>query len=231
MIILYIGYSKLKDNITGKNKYVFPGEKSDFKSQSDIAKFELAKLLKNKITNILKVNSDNLKSNDIIIKQLSTALYFIDKLALRVGNEKNEDQADTVGVSSLRIEHINLIDNIKFIIKLDFLSKDSIRYTNKFQVSELIYSNLKLFMKDKKPKEQLFDKIKPDDINKYLQQFMPGLTSKVFRTYNASSLFQSELNNISNNIDKNKDKINLLLDEFNKANAKVALLCNHQKKI
>ena len=27
------------------------------------------------------------------------------------------------------------------------------------------------------------------------------------------------------------DKINLILDEFNKANAKVALLCNHQKNI
>ena len=26
-------------------------------------------------------------------------------------------------------------------------------------------------------------------------------------------------------------KINLLLDEFNKANAKVALVCNHQKNV
>ena len=30
---------------------------------------------------------------------------------------------------------------------------------------------------------------------------------------------------------ENDDKVNLLLDEFNKANAKVALLCNHQKSV
>jgi DNA topoisomerase IB len=30
-------------------------------------------------------------------KQLATACYLIDKLALRVGNEKGEDEADTVG--------------------------------------------------------------------------------------------------------------------------------------
>jgi len=222
-----------KDNVTEKNKYVFPGEQSDFKSKSDIAKFDLAKKLKKKINEIKKINNNNLESNDIKIKQLATALYFIDKLALRVGNEKSEDQADTVGVSSLRLEHISLINDIKYIIKLDFLSKDSIRYTNKFQISKEVYDNLKLFIRNKKSNDNLFDMIKPDDINKYLQEFMSGLTSKVFRTYNASSLFQKELNNISINFDNlnENDKANLLLNEYNKANAKVALLCNHQKKV
>lgn len=222
-----------KDNVTEKNKYVFPGEQSDFKSKSDIAKFDLAKKLKKKINEIKKINNNNLESDDIKIKQLATALYFIDKLALRVGNEKSEDQADTVGISSLRLEHISLINDIKYIIKLDFLSKDSIRYTNKFQISKEVYDNLKLFIRNKKSNDNLFDMIKPDDINKYLQEFMPGLTSKVFRTYNASSLFQKELNNININFANlnESDKTNLLLNEYNKANAKVALLCNHQKKV
>ena len=222
-----------KDEITGKNKYVFPGEQSDFKTKSDISKFDLAKELKNKIKEIKEINNKNLESDNQVLKESATALYFIDKLALRVGNEKGEDQADTVGVSSLRIEHITLIDDIKYIIKLDFLSKDSIRYTNKFEVSPIIYKNLQYFMRNKKSKDNLFDSIKADDINKYIQEFMPGLTSKVFRTYNASSLFQKELNSISNDFEKNTtpDKVNILLDEFNKANAKVALLCNHQKKV
>ena len=38
-----------------------------------------------------------MKSNDIKHKQLGTCTYLIDKLALRVGNEKGEDEADTVG--------------------------------------------------------------------------------------------------------------------------------------
>ena len=62
---------------------------------------------------------------------------------------------------------------------------------------------------------------------------MKNLTSKVFRTMNASYLFQKELNKLSKNIgncDENC-KLNILLDGINKANAKVALLCNHQKNI
>ena len=54
----------MKDNVTGKNKYVFPGEQSDFKSKSDIAKFDLAKKLKSKINEIKKINNDNLVSTD-----------------------------------------------------------------------------------------------------------------------------------------------------------------------
>ena len=62
---------------------------------------------------------------------------FIENLALRVGNEKGSDEADTVGVSSLRVEHIEFLDNNK--IKLDFLGIDSVRYVNKFDVPELVY--------------------------------------------------------------------------------------------
>ena len=40
-------------------------------------------------------------------KQLGTATYLIDKLALRVGNEKGDDEADTQGCCSLRVEHID----------------------------------------------------------------------------------------------------------------------------
>ena len=35
-------------------------------------------------------------------------MYFIDKLALRAGNEKDTDEsADTVGCCSLRVEHMS----------------------------------------------------------------------------------------------------------------------------
>jgi DNA topoisomerase-1 len=83
------------------------------------------------------------------IRQRAVALYFIDKvnlknfhiiriscffffkLALRVGNEKDEDEADTVGCCSLRIEHIKLFDKVdgvgENVVEFDFLGKDSIR--------------------------------------------------------------------------------------------------------
>ena len=220
-----------KENISNKTKYVFLSDKSDFKSESDKSKFELARKLKNKFNEIKKVNDENLKDGNEKIRQLATALYFIENLSLRVGNEKGKDEADTVGVTSLRIEHIDLLE--KNIIKLDFLGKDSIRYTKKFEVDEVVYQNLLNFTKDKYNKDDLFDKINPSELNGYLQNFMKGLTSKVFRTMNASRLFQKELNKISSKFDNydKDDKLNLILDEYMKANAKVALLCNHQKNV
>ena len=80
----------------------------------------------------------DMKSKEMRIRQRAVALYFIDKLALRAGNEKDEDQADTVGCCSLRVEHIELVDQRgccgllrlrpqEFIVEFDFLGKDSIR--------------------------------------------------------------------------------------------------------
>jgi DNA topoisomerase-1 len=220
-----------KDDITKKIKYVWLAAQSDQKGKNDAAKFDLARKLKKKIKMIEERNVENLKDHDLFMKQLSTAFYFIDKFALRVGNEKGSDETDTVGVTSLRVEHIKLLDSNK--IELDFLGKDSIRYKRVLIVDPIVYKNISEFIKSKSSFDQLFDKINSADINKYLSGFMPGLTAKVFRTYNASNLFQKELKKISKKYDtySEVDKINLLLDEFNKANAKVAMLCNHQKNV
>lgn len=220
-----------KDEITGKTKYVWLSDKSDVKAQGDLDKFELARRLKKHIKGIKQKNNENLESNDEKIKQLSTALYFIDNFALRVGNEKGDDEADTVGVVSLRVEHIENLEGNK--IKLDFLGKDSVRYVRTFTVIPSVYNNLIELKKGKNKNDDIFDKIKTIDLNEYLKTFMNGLTAKVFRTYNASNLFADELHEITKKYDgyTKEDKFDLLMDGFNKANAKVALLCNHQKNI
>ena len=40
---------------------------------------------------------------DLFKQQMGVALYFIDKLALRAGHEKDEDEADTVGCCTLKV--------------------------------------------------------------------------------------------------------------------------------
>jgi DNA topoisomerase I len=218
-----------KDTITGKTKYVWLASNSDFKAQSDKEKFNLAKKLKRKIKRIREENDKNLHSDNKKTRQIATCFYFVDKLALRVGNEKSKDEADTVGVTSLRVEHITISsDNI---IILDFLGKDSVRYQNKIKVDSIIFNNLKDFVTNKSKHDNLFNLVSSNDLNKYLQGFMKDLTAKVFRTYNASYLFQKELKKITNKyLDKGVKK-SIILDEFNKANAKVAVIMNHQKNI
>jgi DNA topoisomerase-1 len=90
--------------------------------ENDQEKFDLARKLKKKIREI-RANY-NLLLTDKLLKnrQLGTCIYFIDFLALRVGNEKGEEEADTVGITSLRVEHISFMEDSH--IKLDFLGKD-----------------------------------------------------------------------------------------------------------
>lgn len=79
-----------------------------------------------------------------------------------LGNEKDEDQADTVGCCSLRCEHIELHeekDGKDYVVVFDFLGKDSIRYYNEVPVEKRVFKNLQLFMENKKKADDLFDRL------------------------------------------------------------------------
>lgn len=83
-------------------------------------------------------------------------------MALRAGNEKDEDEADTVGCCSLRFEHIKLHEELNgkpFVVEFDFLGKDSIRYQNSVSVPKRVFKNVKLFLKNKKENDDLFDRL------------------------------------------------------------------------
>ena len=54
---------------------------------------------------------------------------------------------------------------------------------------------------------------------------MPGLTAKVFRTYNASITLQQQLDKQT----KENDSVNEKMLSYNRANRLVAILCNHQR--
>ena len=221
------------DNISDKNKYVFTSMESIFKSKSDMEKFDLARQLKNKVNHIRSSYYVDMKSDNNIGRQQATALYLIDNLALRVGGKKDtKEKADTVGVTSLRVEHIIIFEDN--IIKLDFLGKDSVRYCKKVQVDPVAYTNIKDFIANKNKKDLLFNLITSSSLNVYLDSLMPGLTAKVWRTFNASMLFQKELENVNTNtISKlpEAERINYLISIFNQANTAVAVLCNHQKNV
>lgn len=85
------------------------------------------------------------------------------QLALRAGNEKEEGEtADTVGCCSLRVEHLKLhekYDDQEFVVEFDFLGKDSIRYYNRLPIEKRVFKNLSLFMENKQPGDDIFDRL------------------------------------------------------------------------
>ena len=82
---------------------------------------------------------------------------------MRAGNEKDGDEtADTVGCCSLRVEHLTLHpekDGKEYVVEFDFLGKDSIRYQNSVPVEKRVYKNLQMFMENKAPGDDLFDRL------------------------------------------------------------------------
>eukprot|EP00834_Sanchytrium_tribonematis_P001366 NODE_33_length_36935_cov_1.609241.p6 type:complete len:467 gc:universal NODE_33_length_36935_cov_1.609241:2505-1105(-) len=146
-----------KENVNNNFKYVFLSHGSMWKSQSDVKKFEKARELGKFIEKIRIDYTQDLKSTDLEIMQRATALYLIDKLALRAGNEKGDEEADTVGCCSLRVEHVSFKPSN--VIVFDFLGKDSIRYHNEVPVPNIVFENLKKLKKDKDEGQDLFDKL------------------------------------------------------------------------
>jgi len=218
------------ENIQGQIKYVMLNPSSRLKGEKDWQKYEKARKLKTEIHKIREDYMEDMKSKEMRVRQRAVALYFIDRLALRAGNEKDEDQADTVGCCSLRVEHIELheqLDGKEYVVEFDFLGKDSIRYHNAVPVEKKVFKNVRLFMENKKDGDDLFDRLNTSVLNQYLNSLMDGLTAKVFRTYNASFTLQEQLDEMTDP----DDNVSAKMLSYNRANRAVAVLCNHQRAV
>jgi DNA topoisomerase-1 len=214
-----------QENINGAYKYVMLAANSDIKGQSDFKKFEKARELKKHIDRIRKDYRKDLNSKMMADRQRATAIYLIDQFALRAGNEKGEDEADTVGCCSLKFQHITLKPPETVIF--DFLGKDSIRFYDEVKVDPQVFKNLKLFKKEPKTTgDDIFDRLTTSGLNKHLTSYMPGLTAKVFRTYNASYTMARLLKEM-----KATGTIQEKVKAYNDANREVAILCNHKRTV
>ncbi|KAJ5630076.1 hypothetical protein N7528_003733 [Penicillium herquei] len=214
-----------QENINGNYKYVMLAANSDVKGQSDYKKFEKARELKKYIDKIRKDYQKALKHDMMVERQKATAVYLIDQFALRAGNEKGEDEAETVGCCSLKYENISLKPPNTVIF--DFLGKDSIRFYDEVQVDPQVFKNLKIFKKaPKKNGDEIFDRLTTSALNKHLQNYMQGLTAKVFRTYNASFTMSNLLKEM-----KATGTIPEKVKAYNDANRRVAILCNHKRTV
>jgi DNA topoisomerase-1 len=147
-----------QENINGAYKYVMLAANSDIKGQSDFKKFEKARELKKHIDRIRTDYKRELKSEKMVDRQRATAIYLIDQFALRAGNEKGEDEADTVGCCSLKFQHVTLKPPNTVIF--DFLGKDSIRFYDEVEVDTQVFKNLKIFKKEPKTTgDDIFDRL------------------------------------------------------------------------
>jgi DNA topoisomerase-1 len=181
------------DKLTGKEKYVWLSDTADIKQKRDKSKYDKAAMLENHIERVREKIFKGLKSKDPKMREIALACYLIDRLAMRVGDEKDPDEADTVGATTLRVEHVKLFkDRIEF----DFLGKDSVRWQKSIDLRNEPPEVRQVFeelLEGKKEGDQIFQNINSRHVNRFLGKIVKGLTAKVFRTYIATKIVKDFL--------------------------------------
>ena len=216
------------DFLTQKRKYVWLSDSSGLKQDRDKAKYEKAVKLANEIDKIKDRIVKDMKSKEPKISRIATVCYLIYRTSMRVGDEKDPDEADTVGATTLRKEHIKITADA---IEFDFLGKDCVRWQETVIAEghdKQFQENLKKLIEKKKPKDEIFDDITSRHVNAYYSTIVKGLTAKVFRTYLATVVVKNYL--VEHDNIKGKTA-NEKLYHAKMANLEAAKMCNHKRTI
>jgi DNA topoisomerase-1 len=216
--------AKWIDKLTGKVKYVWFSDTAFLKQNREKEKFQKAENLGKQIGVVEKHILKGLQDKDIMRRKTATVAWLIFAVNMRVGDEKDPDEADTVGAITLRDEHISIEGNK---VTFDFLGKDSVRWVKTVEAPTEVIKNLSEFKQDKKV-QYLFEGIDSKTVSRFLSEKVPKLTAKVFRTWKCTKTVKEELEKsgvTKNDPDYKKNYAAKM------ANLKVAEVANHKRKI
>jgi len=218
-----VWFAKWIDKLTDKEKYVWPHESSHIQQFRNREKYEKASRIYKHLGRIRSRILRSMSSRDLRERKTATVCYLIDTLGMRVGDEKDEDEADTVGATTLRVEHVKIADES---VEFDFLGKDSVKWVKVIKNPEkVLVKNLREFVSGKAATEQIFDGINSATVNRFFSGILNGLTAKVFRTYHATVTTEAYLR--SADVSKEDDVVKLYHAKM--ANLEAAVFCNHKR--
>ena len=230
--------ARWKDKLTGKLKYIWLSDTAPIKQIREAQKFDKAIELEERLAAVRQEIERALAAPDPRRRMIATACYLIDALCLRVGDEKEPDEADTVGATTLRPEHVVLHED--GTAEFHFLGKDSVEWHKTLRLPEQVLANLRELIANARPSStegngghptrdlpQIFPDITSRDVNAFLSEIMPGLTAKVFRTHHATQAVETSLESARV---KPADPEYVKWKAASLANLEAAILCNHTKQ-
>jgi DNA topoisomerase-1 len=231
-----IWVARWRDKLSGKLKYIWFSDTASVKQEREAQKFDQAIKLGTMLDKVQSHIQAALTASDAKRKMVATACYLIDALCLRVGDEKDRDEADTVGATTLRPEHVTLHPDGE--VEFEFLGKDSVLWHKKIPLPQVVYDNLAELIENARPsdtssdgngaKPQIFPLVTSRSVNRFLSDVMPGLTAKVFRTHHATAVVRQTLKEAGV---KAQDPEYKKWEAATQANLEAAELCNHTKQV
>ncbi len=231
--------ARWEDRLAGKLKYVWLSDTAPLKQRREADKFDKIALLHECLDEIRARIQKGLQDANLRRRRVAMACYLIDALCMRVGDEKEADEADTVGATTLRPEHVTLHPDGR--AEFNFLGKDSVEWHKELVLPPQVRDVLQALVDVAHPSSsanqeewhptrdlpQLFPDIGSRAVNSFLARIQKGLSAKVFRTHHATMAVRESLE-ASGVIaeDPEYKKWKAVVD----ANMAAAVLCNHTKK-
>jgi len=229
--------ARWKDRLSGKQKYIWLSDTAPVKQEREQSKFDKARRLEAELDRVRARIAGDLRDERPVRRRIATACYLIDALCLRVGDEKDPDEADTVGATTLRPEHVAVHDD-EGTVEFHFLGKDSVEWHRIVPLPDDVRANLRELIAQARPSQgadttagrdlpQIFPDVSSRTVNGYLSSIVPGLSAKVFRTHHATAVVEHSLA---------ESRVRAQDPEYQKwraaslANIEAARLCNHNKK-
>jgi len=172
-------------------KKILFGATSTLTKGNEQIKYEKARKLILKWEDIQKHIFDSFRSKDKKFQLTAMVVYLVQLTGCRIGNDKDlEVVADTVGVSTLRKEHISLKGNM---LTLEFFGKDSVMYKNTIEVCSQASTILKELLDSKKDSDEVFAEVSSVDATAFLRVIVKDASIKTFRTAYGTKLLCEEL--------------------------------------
>ncbi|MBN1580246.1 MAG: DNA topoisomerase I [Anaerolineae bacterium] len=231
--------ARWQDKLSDKLKYVWLSDTAPVKQKRETAKFDKTTDLHDHLPEIRRQIRVGLRDSKPRRRMVAMACYLIDVLCLRVGDEKDADEADTVGATTLRPEHVTLHPDGR--AEFNFLGKDSVEWHKEIDLPPLVYKTMQELIENARPSSsssgeewhptrdlpQLFPDIGSRAVNSFLSRIQKGLSAKVFRTHHATQVVKQSLAQSGVKAgDPEYKKWKAVVD----ANMAAAVLCNHTKK-
>jgi DNA topoisomerase-1 len=219
--------AKWEDKLTGKIKYVWFSDTAFLKQNREKEKFQKAENLGKQIKTVEQHIQRNLDSKDEERRKVATVAWLIFAVNMRVGDEKDPDEADTVGAITLRAEHVKINGNQ---LNFHFLGKDSVEWDKTLTAPPEVIRNIQYYMQTSK--EYLFEGVDSKKVARFLSEKVPKLSAKVFRTWKCTTTLEASLKEATDQKKVTKESPDYQKTYYAKlANYQVAVVANHKKKV
>ncbi len=213
-----------RNPLNGKMKYVWFSPKSSLRQEREREKWDKAIELEKKIKEVEAHVNRNLRSRDILRRKVATVVYLIKETGIRVGDERIAGETGTIGCTTLRAENV-IVE--KDTVILDFIGKDYVHWHRKINLPKKVLKNIVDFMEKAKDKP-IFDGVDSSRVSKFLQEVVPHVSAKTFRTMIAGQTFKKALKETRKDFGKNEFES---LIRFKYINLAVAKRLNHKRKV